>query len=149
MPHILVVEAPYYADITEELTRGALAELDAQGATHERETVFGVFEIPAAISMAKTVHNDDGSPKFDGYLALGCVIRGETTHYDYVCNESARGLMDLSVRDHLAIGYGVLTVENEEQAWVRARVDDKNKGRDAAAACLRMIALRGHFGLSI
>lgn len=149
MPHILVIEAPYYADITEELTRGALAELDARGATYERETVFGVFELPAAISMAKTVRNADGSPKFDGYLALGCVIRGETTHYDYVCNESARGLMDLSIRDHLAIGYGVLTVENEDQAWARARVDDKNKGRDAAAACLRMIEMRSGFGLSV
>ena len=107
-------------------------------------TVFGVFELPAAIAMAHS-----GQPgRYDGYLALGCVIRGETTHYDYVCNESARGLMDLSVQHHLAIGYGVVTVENEAQAWARASRDKKNKGKDAAAACLRMIALRRNFDLT-
>lgn len=148
MPHILVIESPYYADITEELTQGAIEELEAQGASYERETVFGVFELPAAISMASLAKKIDGSPKYDGFLALGCVIRGETTHYDYVCNESARGLMDLSVRDRLAIGYGVVTVENQEQAWARARRDEKNKGKDAAAACLRMVDMRKTFGLS-
>lgn len=141
-PHILIIEAPYYAEISAELARGAIAELEAQGATYERLEVFGVFELPAAIAMA-----DAGPEHFDGYLALGCVIRGETTHYDYVCNESARGLMNLSVDRHLAIGYGVVTVENEAQAWARARVDEKNKGRDAAAACLKMIGLRYRFGL--
>jgi len=80
--------------------------------------------------------------RFDGYLALGCVIRGETTHYDYVCGESARALQDLAVRHGLALGYGILTVENDDQAWARARVDRKNKGGDAAAACLAMIDLR-------
>lgn len=141
-PHILVVEAPYYAEISEELARGAIAELEAQGATYERTSVFGVFELPAAIAMAHA-----GAEHFDGYLALGCVIRGETTHYDYVCNESARGLMNLSVDLHLAIGYGVVTVENEAQAWARAKISEKNKGKDAAAACLRMIELRRRFRL--
>lgn len=144
MAHILIVEAPYYAAISEELGLGAIAELEAQGATYDRVTVFGVFELPAAIAMANS-----GQPgRYDGYLALGCVIRGETTHYDYVCNESARGLMDLSVQHHLAIGYGVVTVENEAQAWARASRDKKNKGKDAAAACLRMIALRRNFDLT-
>ncbi|HAJ20038.1 MAG TPA: 6,7-dimethyl-8-ribityllumazine synthase [Rhodospirillaceae bacterium] len=144
MAHILIVEAPYYAAISEELGLGAIAELDAQGATYDRVTVFGVFELPAAIAMAHS-----GQPgRYDGYLALGCVIRGETTHYDYVCNESARGLMNLSVQHHLAIGYGVVTVENEAQAWARPSRDKKNKGKDAAAACLRMIALRRNFDLT-
>jgi 6,7-dimethyl-8-ribityllumazine synthase len=84
---------------------------------------------------------------FDGYIALGCVIRGDTTHYDYVCGESARGLQDLAIEYGAAIGYGILTVENEEQAWVRARISDQNKGGDVARACLGMIGLRQRFGL--
>ncbi len=137
-PHVLIVEARFYEDIADELCRGAVAALDAAGATHERVTVPGAFEIPAAIVMAHEV----GGGRFDGYIALGCVIRGETTHYDYVCSESARGLQDLAVRLGLAIGYGILTVENAAQAWARAAVDQKDKGADAARACLRMIELR-------
>lgn len=140
--HILIVEAPYYQAISEELALGAIAELDSKGATYERLPVFGAFELPGAIAMAHA-----GPEHFDGYLALGCVIRGETTHYDYVCNESARGLMNLSLEKHLAIGYGVVTVENEAQAWARANRSEKNKGRDAAIACLNMIALRRRFHL--
>jgi 6,7-dimethyl-8-ribityllumazine synthase len=94
--------------------------------------------LPAAIAFA---HKAEPG-RFDGYVALGCVIRGETSHYDYVCSESARGLQDLALRENLAIGYGVLTVETHEQAWARASVDQKNKGRDVADACLAMIALR-------
>ena len=86
------------------------------------------------------------SGRYDGFLALGCVIRGETSHYDYVCGESARGLMDLSITRRLAIGYGILTVENGDQAWARARVSEKNKGRDAAEACLAMVNLRQTHG---
>ena len=142
-PHILVVEAPYYAEISAELAKGVIAELEAQGATYERLEVFGVFELAGAIAMAHA-----GNGAYDGYVALGVVIRGETTHYDYVCNESARGLQDLAVREQLAIGYGVVTVENEAQAWARAKVSEKNKGRDAAAACLGMIGLRRKFGLA-
>ena len=146
-PHILIVEAPYYADMSAELARGAVAELEAQGATYERLDVFGVFELAGAISMAH-VGAHAGGHAYDGYIALGVVIRGETTHYDYVCNESARGLQDLAVRDQLAIGYGVVTAENADQAWARASVSKKNKGKDAAAACLGMVALRRRFGLS-
>jgi 6,7-dimethyl-8-ribityllumazine synthase len=146
-PHILIVKSPYYEKICDELARGAVAELEAQGATHETVSVFGAFEIPAAIAMASEAVDPSGEPRFDGFLALGCVIRGETSHYDYVCGESARGLMDLSIQAGLAIGYGILTCETGEQAWERAAVDKKNKGKDAAAACLRMIGLRIELGL--
>lgn len=146
-PHILIVQSPYYEKISAELARGAVAELEAQGATHETVSVFGAFEIPAAIALANEAVDPSGMPRFDGFLALGCVIRGETSHYDYVCGESARGLMDLSVQGGLAIGYGILTCETGEQAWDRAAVDRKNKGKDAAAACLRMIGLRIELGL--
>jgi 6,7-dimethyl-8-ribityllumazine synthase len=100
----------------------------------------GALEIPAAIAMASI-----GGRHFDGYVALGCVIRGETSHYDTVCNESARGLMDLSLADGLAIGNGILTVENEDQAWARADAARKDKGGDAARAALAMAALKQEF----
>jgi 6,7-dimethyl-8-ribityllumazine synthase len=141
---ILIIEARFYEDITDELVRGAVALLDEDGYAYERLVVPGAFEIPAAIAMAEASLTES----FDGYIALGCVIRGETTHYDYVCAESARGIMELAVGRGLAIGYGILTVENREQAWARASVADKNKGRDAAAACLRMLGLRYRFGLT-
>lgn len=141
-PHIMIVEARFYEDIADALFEGATAALGDAGATHKRFEVPGAFELPAAIAFA---HKADPG-RFDGYIALGCVIRGETTHYDYVCAESARGLQDLAVREQLAIGYGVLTVENHGQAWARASVDHKNKGRDVANACLHMIALRDRLG---
>ncbi|UCH72797.1 MAG: 6,7-dimethyl-8-ribityllumazine synthase [Rhodospirillales bacterium] len=141
-PHVLIVEARFYEDIADELCRGAILFLEAAGATYERVAVPGAFEIPAAVAMA-----DRAVPqRFDGYVALGCVIRGETTHYDYVCGESARALQDLTVDRLMAIGYGILTVENVAQAWARAAVDKKNKGGDAARACLEMIALRKLLG---
>ena len=138
--HILIVEARFYPDISDELLRGATAALSEAGATFDRVEVPGVFEIPAAIRMA--VAATDLAPKYDGYLALGCVIRGETTHYDIVANESARALQDLAREFALALGFGVLTVENEAQAWARARVDQKNKGAEAARACLALIDLK-------
>ena len=141
-PHIMIVEARFYADIADELLRGAIATLAAAGATHDRISVPGAFEIPAAVAIAVDTAAVTGRVRYDGYVALGCVIRGETTHYDYVCQESARALQDLAVRHRLALGYGILTVENDEQAWARAKVDRKNKGGDAAAACLAMIELR-------
>jgi len=116
MPHILIVEAPYYHDIANELRAGAVAALDALGATYEVVAVPGAFEIPAAIALAAGLHGPVARA-YDGYVALGCVIRGETTHYDYVCTESARGLQDLALRHGLAIGFGILTVENDAQAW--------------------------------
>lgn len=139
-PRILIIAAPFYEDISDELVKGAAAALDAAGAEHELLEVPGAFEIPGAIALAEA-----GDAPFDGYVALGCVIRGETSHYDYVCGESARGLMELSLKG-VALGYGILTVENIRQARVRAHVDEKNKGRDAAEAALAMIAARERFG---
>ncbi|BBK31817.1 6,7-dimethyl-8-ribityllumazine synthase [Allostella humosa] len=147
-PHILIVEARFYDDLADELVKGAVGRLAAAGATHDRISVPGAFEIPAAIAFAERAGRAVASAtRYDGYVALGCVIRGETTHYDYVCGESARGLQDLAVRDGLAIGYGILTVENGAQAWARARVSEKNKGGDAATACLAMIELKRKLGL--
>ncbi len=147
-PHIMIVEARFYSDLADEMVRGAVAELEKSGATHERFSVSGAFEIPAAIRVAMLAA-ERGTLKrgFDGYLALGCVIRGETSHYDYVCGESARGLQQLAVTHGIAIGYGILTVENEAQAWARARVSEQDKGGDVARACLDVIALRQHFRL--
>lgn len=146
-PHILIVEAPYYTHISAELARGAVAALEAAGATHERVAVPGAFEIPAAIRFALEAASR-GARRYDGFVALGCVIRGETTHYDYVCGESARGLQDLALVHQLAIGFGILTVENEAQALARAGVDRRNKGGEAARACLAMVALKRRFGLA-
>jgi 6,7-dimethyl-8-ribityllumazine synthase len=148
-PHVMIVEARFYEDIADELVRGAIGALDRAGATWERFAVPGAFEIPAAIHLA--VEAAEGTPSrrpFDGFVALGCVIRGETTHYDYVCEESARGIQDLALRHSLAIGYGILTVENDAQAWERAKVDRRNKGGDAARACLAMIELKRRLDLA-
>ncbi|MBI1206334.1 MAG: 6,7-dimethyl-8-ribityllumazine synthase [Azospirillum sp.] len=147
-PHILIVEARFYEDIADELALGAVKELEEAGATFERCAVPGAFEIPTAMKFAiKSMDFFSGRKRFDGYVALGCVIRGETSHYDYVCGESARALQDLSVRYTLALGYGILTVENREQAWVRASVRQKNKGGAAARACLDMVELKRQFRL--
>ncbi len=141
--HLLIVESPYYDHITNELIKGAVAALEAAGATYDRIDVPGAFEIPAAIRFAA----DGTDVHYDGYIALGCVIRGETSHYDYVCGESARGLQELAIKDRLAIGYGVLTVDNQDQAWARADVTAGNKGGYVAETALRMIALKQKFGL--
>lgn len=142
-PRILVIEARYYAHISDELAKGAVAALEEAQARYDRIVVPGAFEIPAAIRFAAT------SPTpYDGYIALGCVIRGETTHYEHVCTESARGLQNLALECNLAIGFGILTVENEEQAMARARVDKRNKGGEAARACLAMVELKRRFGLA-
>lgn len=137
-PQVLIVEARYYAHIANELLRGAQAVLDAAGADYDRIEVPGCFEIPAAIAMAAA------SNRYDGFLALGCVIRGETSHYDLICAECARGIQDLALKG-LAVGFGVLTVENERQAMARARKDKKDKGGEAARTCLAMIALKQRF----
>jgi 6,7-dimethyl-8-ribityllumazine synthase len=136
-PRILLVEAPYYAHIAAELRRGAERALAAAGATHEGVVVPGAFEIPAAIGLAARA-----SKRFDGFVALGCVIRGQTTHYDHICTESARGLQELAVRDGLAIGYGILTVENEAQALARASPEGRDHGGAAVRACLAMVDLK-------
>lgn len=141
MHRILIVNSPYYAHISDELEKGAREALEASGENCEIETIMvpGAFEVPGAIAMAAD------SAKYDGYIALGCVIRGETSHYDYVCGESARGLMYLTTDRRLAIGYGIVTVENEAQALARAERKQKNKGKDAAVACLEMLKLRKKF----
>ena len=147
-PHILIVEARFYADIADELKRGVVAALEAAGATHEAIAVPGAFEIPAAIRMAmRSMDFFAGHRRFDGYVALGCVIRGETSHYDYVCGESARKLQDLACEHTLALGYGILTCETGEQARERAAVDRKNKGGAVAEACLRMLEVKRQFHL--
>jgi 6,7-dimethyl-8-ribityllumazine synthase len=135
--NILVIEARYYEGISDSLLEGALAVLQKAGAKITKLTVPGALEIPHAIAYAEA-----GPQKFDGYVALGCVIRGETTHYDYVCEESARALMDLAVDKALVIGNGIITVENEDQAWARAKSSKKDKGGFAANAVLKMIRIR-------
>jgi len=134
---ILIIEARYYESISEDLLQGAIAKLQASNAEVVKVNVPGALEIPHVISYAEKANSG-----YDGYVALGCVIRGETTHYDYVCSESARALMDLAVDHQLAIGNGIITVENEAQAIARSKPDQKDKGGFAASACLRMIQLR-------
>lgn len=133
-PKLLIVVAPYYKDIADQLIAGAKAEIEAAGGTWELAEVPGALEVPTAIGLA------DRTNDFDGYVALGCVIRGETTHYDTVCNDSSRAIQLLGLQG-LCIGNGILTVENRDQAVARAYVDQMNKGGGAAAAALHLIAL--------
>ncbi len=131
---LLIVVAPYYRDITDQLVAGAQAVAATCGATTEVVEVPGALEVPSAIALAERI------AKFDGYVALGCVIRGETTHYDTVCNDSSRAITMLGLQG-AAIGNGILTVENRKQAEVRAEAFGQNKGGGAAAAALHLIAL--------
>lgn len=128
----LILEARFYGDICDELAKGAIAAIERAGAKWERMAVPGALELPGAIVLA------EGAGVFDGYVALGCVLRGETSHYDIVANESSRGLMDLTMNG-FAIGNGVLTCENEAQAWARAKVDEMDKGGAAAEAAMAMV----------
>ena len=139
-PHLLFVLAPYYAHIAALLRQGAERAAAAAGATCEIVEVRGAFELPPAIAFAA-----QAAERFDGYVALGCVIRGETTHYDHICEETARALQDMGVRDGLAIGYGILTVENETQALVRASPEGRDKGGEAVRACLALVDLKRRF----
>jgi len=141
----LIVEARFYTELADALAAGAMKALDDAGVTYDRISVPGALEIPAAIAMAS--QRRDAEP-YDGYVALGCVIRGETYHFEIVCNESARGLMDLTTAEMLAIGNGILTVENGEQAWERADPARKDKGGDAARAALAMAELAHQYGLT-
>jgi len=134
---ILVIEARFYDQISDALLEGAMKVLQAHKVEITKVTVPGALEVPHVISFA-----EKAKAGFDGYVALGCVIRGETTHYDYVCQESARAIMDLAVDQQLAIGNGIITVENEDQAWARAKIDKKDKGGFAANAVLKMIKIR-------
>jgi 6,7-dimethyl-8-ribityllumazine synthase len=139
MAKFLIVEARFYDQLNDLLIEGAKAALEEQGHRHDVVTVPGALEIPGAVAMAAE------TGRYDGFIAIGVVIRGETYHFEVVSNESARGLMALSM-DGIAIGNGVLTVENEEQALVRARPDQKDKGGEAAKAAIAMLALRDRFG---
>ena len=138
MARFLIVEARFYDHLNDMLLDGARNALEAAGHSHETVTVPGALEVPAGIALASE------TGRYDGYDALGVVIRGETYHFEVVSNESARGIMALTL-DGLAIGNGILTCENDEQAWLRARVSEKNKGGDAARAALAMMALRSRF----
>jgi 6,7-dimethyl-8-ribityllumazine synthase len=122
--------------MADALAEGAAAVLDAAGVTYERVSVPGVLEVPVAIKYAAATN------AYDGYVALGVVIRGETTHYEIVCNESARALMELGIKDMLSIGNGIQTVENSDQAWARCKMSEKDKGGGAAKAALALMGLR-------
>lgn len=136
---LLIVVSPYYKDIAHNLVAGAQAECEAAGAECDVVEMPGALEIPPAIRIA------DRQGDYDGYIALGCIIRGETTHYDTVCNDSSRGLMLLGLQG-CNIGNGILTVENRAQAEVRADPKDQNKGGGAAAAALHLIAMQRTYG---
>ena len=141
MSHIMMVMAPFYRDITEQLVAGASQVIEAAGHSWSRYEVAGAFELPVAISIAL-----DSPKRFDGFIALGCVIRGETTHYDHLCAEVSHALQSLAVERKLALGFGLLTCENADQARVRAAVDGRNKGAEAARACLKTILLKQALG---
>ncbi|HET6537954.1 MAG TPA: 6,7-dimethyl-8-ribityllumazine synthase [Sphingopyxis sp.] len=141
MAHILIVEARFYEHLNDMMLDGARSALEAAGHTHETLTVPGALEVPAAIALA------DEAQRYDAFVALGAVIRGETYHFEVVSNESARGIMALTL-DGIAIGNGILTVEDEEQALARADKNRKDKGGEAAKAALAMLALKEKFGVA-
>lgn len=140
-PRILVVRAPYYRAIVEALSAGAVRAVEAAGGTAELVDVAGAFELPQAIRLALR-----GRTRFDGFVALGCVVRGETSHYDHICDATMKGLMDVALQFGLVLGTGLLTVENMAQAQARAQSDGgSNKGEEAAIACLTQLALARGF----
>lgn len=160
---VLIVSAPYYADISQSLLEGATAELDARGATYELVEVAGALEIPQAVAAAADAGliprepDDDGEETdasadaeglqgFDGVIALGCVIRGETSHYDVVVGNANHWLMQIAIDTGTPLGNAILTVDTQEQAVARASGGRSGKGGDAARACLGLIALRRQFG---
>lgn len=141
---VLVVEARFYPQISNALLDGATAALERAGAHFDRIGVPGALEIPAAIALAEHTRAERG--RYDGYIALGCVLRGETFHFEIVATQSARGLMDLALAHGLCIGNGILTCESEEQALARAAPDGPDKGGDAARACLALMEARTRLG---
>ncbi|MDP3174840.1 6,7-dimethyl-8-ribityllumazine synthase [Phenylobacterium sp.] len=139
---ILIVEARFYSDLADELLKSAVDVITAHDAEYEVISVPGALEIPGAIAIAEEGGHRPAGFAYDGYVALGTVIRGETYHFEIVSNESARGLMELATGRRLAIGNGILTVEDEAQAWARARASEGDKGGGAARAALEMVALK-------
>ena len=149
---VLIIEAPYYEDISKELAEGAIAELKARGATFDRIEVPGALEIPQVLTLASAAGLFYGNPlstrpsaRYAGAVALGCVIRGETSHYDIVCNNANHWMMHVATEQHIPVGNGILTVDTREQAFARARGGRAGKGGDAARACLRLIELAKSF----
>ena len=138
---VLVVEARFYDDLADALLDGATDVLRARGVDYDVVSVPGALEVPPAIALAEEAGRYPTAPRYDGYVALGCVIRGETYHFEIVSDQSAAGLMQLGLKG-LAIGNGILTTEDEDQAWARARRSEGDKGGGAARACLDLIALR-------
>ena len=140
-PRLLVVRAPYYREVVDGMTRGAGRILWEAGATHDILEVAGAFELAQAIRLALR-----GSQRFDGFIALGCIVRGETDHYDHICRESMAGLMQVALQYGLAMGTGLLTVHDIGQAVARSSEDGHNKGAEAASAALRQIAVARQMG---
>jgi 6,7-dimethyl-8-ribityllumazine synthase len=139
---ILIVEARFYDDLADALLQGATDVITAMDAEYDVVSVPGALEIPGAIAWAEEAGHRPAGVRYDGYVALGTVIRGETYHFEIVSNESARGIMDLTIGKRLCIGNGILTVEDGDQAWARARASEGDKGGGAARAALAMIGLK-------
>jgi 6,7-dimethyl-8-ribityllumazine synthase len=139
---LLIVEGRRYSGLSDALLAGAAQVIEAQGAEYEVVTVSDALQIPAAIAIAEEAGKGPSGVRYDGYIALGAVIRGETYHFEIVSNETARGLQDLAVGKRLAIGYGVLTVDDEDQAWNRARLSQGDRGGQAARECLEIVGLK-------
>lgn len=140
-PHLLVVRAPYYRDVVDGMTRGAERILAEAGATHEVLDVAGAFELPQAVRLVLR-----GKTRFDGFVALGCVVKGETDHYEFLCREAMAGLMNVALQFGLALGSGLLTVHSIDQAVARSGDDGHNKGAEAAAAALVQVAVARTLG---
>lgn len=145
---ILIVESRFYEDITDNLVKGAVRELQAVGAGFKRVIVPGILEIPSAIRYAvRSMEMRATDERYAGYVTLGCAIKGETDHYDHVCHEAFAGVQNLSLQYTLAVGNGILTVHNKNQAMERAMPEKRNFGGQAAKACLRMIEIKKELGL--
>mgnify|MGYP001294150198 FL=1 len=146
---VLIVEARFYSDLADEMAKGAIAALDKAGILHDRIAVPGTFEVPAAIRFAlRAMETHSATSNYSGFIALGTVIRGETDHYDHICREVSRALMDIAVKQSVALGFGILTCETKEQAEARADISRGDKGADAAQACPRMMDLKKELRLA-
>ena len=144
---VLIIEAPYYREITEELIAGAKAVLDAAKVGFDRVAVPGALEIPQAFAQAVAAGRFDPGGDYTAAIVAGCVIRGETSHYDIVCNMTNHWLMETAIKHRIPLGNAVLTVDTEEQALARARGGENGKGGDAARACLRLLRTARDFGV--
>ena len=146
---VLIVEARFYQDIADELAKGAQRELEEAGLGHDRLAVPGVFEVPGAIRFAiRAMETHSATTNYAGFVALGTVIRGETDHYEHISREATRALMDIATQQSVALGFGILTCDTQDQAKARAAVDQGNKGAEAVHACLRMMEVKKDFRLA-